>query len=201
MPSSHLILCYPLLLLPSIFPNIRVFSSESALCIRWPKYWSFSFSLSPSSEDSGLMSLKTDRFDLLAVHNELTISPIREADQSNCCFLIVVENIHSGLKFLSLSMFSTKAMIFSVMLIVFAMCECLLCARFFNTPSQHYFLINNHWGNWTHLWFADEETGLGEGVTFSLLQTLKITTTSPKLNLNQTNKNQQRKSSHSATVC
>ena len=55
MPSNHLILCHPLLLLPSIFPNIRIFSSESALCIRWPKYWSFSFSISPSNEYLGLI--------------------------------------------------------------------------------------------------------------------------------------------------
>ena len=59
MPSNHLILCHPLLLLPSIFPSIRVFSSESVLCIRWPKYWSFSFSISPSNEYSGLISLLT----------------------------------------------------------------------------------------------------------------------------------------------
>ena len=58
MPSNHLILCYPLLLLPSIFPSIRVFSSESVLCIRWPKYWSFSFSISPSNEYSGLISFR-----------------------------------------------------------------------------------------------------------------------------------------------
>ena len=57
MPSNHLILCHPLLLLPSIFPSIRVFSNESVLCIRWPKYWSFSFSISPSNENSGLISL------------------------------------------------------------------------------------------------------------------------------------------------
>ena len=67
MPSNHLILCYPLLLLPSIFPSIRVFSNESVLCIRWPKYWSFSFSISPSNEYSGLISFKIDWFDLLAV--------------------------------------------------------------------------------------------------------------------------------------
>ena len=60
MPSNHLILCYPLLLLPSIFPSIRVFSNESVLCIRWPKYWSFSFSISPSSEYSGLISYRID---------------------------------------------------------------------------------------------------------------------------------------------
>ena len=67
MPSNHLILCHPLLLLPSIFPSIRVFSSESVLYIRWPKYWSFSFSVSPSSEYSGLISFRMDWLDLLAV--------------------------------------------------------------------------------------------------------------------------------------
>ena len=64
-PSNHPILCYPLLLLPSIFPSIRVFSSESVLCIWWPKYWSFSFSISPSNEYSGLISFRIDWFDLL----------------------------------------------------------------------------------------------------------------------------------------
>ena len=67
MPSNYLILCRPLFLLPSIFPSIRVFSNESALCIRWPKYWSFSFSISPSSEFSRLLSFRIDWFDLLAV--------------------------------------------------------------------------------------------------------------------------------------
>ena len=65
MPSNHLILCHPLLLLPLFFPNIRVFSSESVLHIRWPKYWSFSFSINPSKEYSGLISFKIDWFDLL----------------------------------------------------------------------------------------------------------------------------------------
>ena len=67
MPSNHLILCQPLLLLPSIFPSIRVFFNESALRIRWPKYWNFSFSISPSSEHSGLFSFRMDCLDLLAV--------------------------------------------------------------------------------------------------------------------------------------
>ena len=67
MLSNHLILCHPLLLLPSIFPSIRVFSSESALHIRWPKYWSFSFSISPSNEYAGLISFRMDWLDLLAV--------------------------------------------------------------------------------------------------------------------------------------
>ena len=67
MPSKHLVLCLLLLLLPSIFPSIRVFSNELALCIRWPKYWSFSFSISPSTEYLGLISFRIDWFDLLAV--------------------------------------------------------------------------------------------------------------------------------------
>ena len=71
MPSNHHILCCPLLLLPSIFPSIRVFSSESALHIRWPKYWSFSFSISPSNEYSGLISFRMDWLDLLAVQGTL----------------------------------------------------------------------------------------------------------------------------------
>ena len=71
MPSNHLILCYPILLLLSIFRSIRVFSSESVLHIRWPKYWSFSFSISPSSEYSGLISFRMDLLDLLAVQGTL----------------------------------------------------------------------------------------------------------------------------------
>ena len=71
MPSIHLILCHPLLLLPSIFPSIRVFSNESALCIRRPKYWSFSFSISPSNEHPGLVSFRMDWLDLLAVQGTL----------------------------------------------------------------------------------------------------------------------------------
>ena len=67
MPSNHLILCRPLLLLPSIFPSIRVFSNESVFCIRWIKYWSFSFSISPSNEHSGLISFRMDWLDLFAV--------------------------------------------------------------------------------------------------------------------------------------
>ena len=71
MPSNHLILCHPLLLLPSIFPSIRVFSNESALHIRWPKYWRFSFNISPSSEHPGLISFRMDWLDLLAVQGTL----------------------------------------------------------------------------------------------------------------------------------
>ena len=71
IPSSHLILCHPLLLLPSIFPSIRVFSNESVLCIRWPKYWSYSFSISASKEHPELISFRMDWLDLLAVQGTL----------------------------------------------------------------------------------------------------------------------------------
>ena len=71
MPSEHLLFCHPLFLLPSIFPSIRVFSNQSALCIRWPEYWSFSFSISPSNEHPGLISFRMDWLDLLAVKGTL----------------------------------------------------------------------------------------------------------------------------------
>ena len=71
MPSNHLILCHPLLLAPSIFPSIRVFSNESYLCFRWPKHWSFSFNISPSNEYSGLISFRLHWLDLLAVQGTL----------------------------------------------------------------------------------------------------------------------------------
>ena len=71
MPSNHLIPCHPLLLLPSVFPSVRFFSNESVLCIRWPKYWSFSFNISPSNEHPGLISFRMDRLDLLAVQGTL----------------------------------------------------------------------------------------------------------------------------------
>ena len=76
MPSNHLILCCPLLLLPSIFPSIRVFSNESVLHIRWPEYWNFSFNISPSNEYSGLISFRIDWFDLVAVQGTLK-SPLQ----------------------------------------------------------------------------------------------------------------------------
>ena len=71
MPSNHLILCRPLLILPSVFPSVKIFSNELAVCIRWPKYWSFSFNISPSNEYSGLISFRIDWFDILAVQGTL----------------------------------------------------------------------------------------------------------------------------------
>ena len=85
MPFNHLILCRPLFFLPSIFPSIRVFSNESALRIMWPKFWSFSFSISPSSEYSGLTSLRIDWFDLLAVQG--TLKSLLQHHSSNASIL------------------------------------------------------------------------------------------------------------------
>ena len=85
MPSNHLILCHPLLLLPSIFPSIRVFSNESAFHIRWPKYWSFSFNISPSNEHSGLISFRMDWLDLLAVQG--TLKSLLQYHSSNASIL------------------------------------------------------------------------------------------------------------------
>ena len=87
MPSNHLILCCPLLLPPSIFSSVRVFSNESVLCIRWPKYWSFSFSISPSSEYSGLISFRMDWLDLLAVSKSSPTPQFKSINSSVLSFL------------------------------------------------------------------------------------------------------------------
>ena len=96
MPSSHLILCHPLLLLPSIFPSIRVFSNQSVLHIRWPKYWSFSFNISPSSEHSWLISCKMDWFHLLAVQRTLksSLTPQFKSINSSALTLFMVQLSH-----------------------------------------------------------------------------------------------------------
>ena len=97
MPSNHLILCHPLLLLPSIFPSIRVFSSESVLCIRWPKYWSFSFSISASNEYSELTSFRMDWLDLLAVqgtHKSLLQHHSSKASILRCSAFFIVQLSH-----------------------------------------------------------------------------------------------------------
>ena len=85
MPSNHLILCHPLLLLPSIFPSIRVFLNESVLRIRWPKYWSFSYNISPSNEHPGLISFRMDWLDLLAVQG--TLKSLLQHHSSNASIL------------------------------------------------------------------------------------------------------------------
>ena len=97
MPSNHLILCCPLLLLPSIFPSIRVFSNESALCIRWPKYWSFSFNISPFNEYSGPISFTMDGLDFLAVQgtlNSLLQHHSSKASILQCLAFFIVQLSH-----------------------------------------------------------------------------------------------------------
>ena len=98
IPSNHLILCHTLLLLPSIFPNIRVFSNQSVFLIKWPKYWNFSFSVSPSNEDSGLISFRIDWFDLLAIQGTLKSPPtpqLKSINSSALSFLIAQPYIHT----------------------------------------------------------------------------------------------------------
>ena len=97
MPSNHLILCYPLFLLPSIFPNIRVFSNESALRIRWPKYRSFSFSISPSNEHPGLISFRMDWLDVLAVQGTLKSLLQHHTSKASilrCSAFLIVQVLH-----------------------------------------------------------------------------------------------------------
>ena len=94
MPSNHLILCCPLLLLPSIFPSIRVFSSESILRLRWPEYWSFSFSISPSNEYSGLISFRMDWLDFLVVQG--TLKTLRQHNSSKASFLTTQLSLFSN---------------------------------------------------------------------------------------------------------
>ena len=98
MPSNHLILCCPLLLLPSIFPSVRVFSNESAFHIRWPKYWSFSFNISPSNEHPGLISLRMDWLDLLAVQETLKSLLQHHSSKASillCSALFIVQLSHA----------------------------------------------------------------------------------------------------------
>ena len=103
MPSNNFLLCHPLLLLPSIFPSIRVFSNESALCIRWPKYWSFSFSISSSNEYSGLICFRMDWFNLLAVQG--TLKSLLQQHSSKASILLhssfFIENLYNFLFFSS----------------------------------------------------------------------------------------------------
>ena len=97
MPSSHLILCRPLLLLPPIPPSVRVFSNESALCIRWPQYWSFSFNISPSNEHPGLISFRMDWLDLFAVqgtHKSLLQHHSSKASILRCSAFFIVQISH-----------------------------------------------------------------------------------------------------------
>ena len=124
MPSNHLILCCALLLLPSFPPRIRVFSNESALCIRWPRYWSFSFSISPPSEYLGLMSFRTDWFDLLAVLGTLMslfITTVQKPSIPWCSAFFTVQLSHLYLTTGETIALTIKTIVGKVMSLLFNM--------------------------------------------------------------------------------
>ena len=122
MPSNHLILCHPLILPPSIFPSIRVFLNESVLCIRWPKYWSFSFSINPSDEYSGLISFKIDWFYLLVVQG--TFKSLLQHHSSivsilQCSAFIIVQLSHPYVTTGKTIAFTKRAFVGKVMSLLF----------------------------------------------------------------------------------
>ena len=124
MPSNHLILCHPLLLLPSIFPSIRVFSNGSVLCIKWPKYWSFSFIISPSSEYSGLISFRMDWLDLLAVQGTLkSLLQHHSSKASNlwCSAFLIVQLSHPYMTTGKTIALTTQTFVVKVMCLLFNM--------------------------------------------------------------------------------
>ena len=117
MPSNHLILYRPLLFLPSIFPSIRVFSIESVLCIRWPKYWSFSFSISPSNEYSGLISFRIDWLDFLAVQGTLKSLLQHHSSKASilwCSAFFIVQLSHSYMTTTFLNVISKYGLQYSI---------------------------------------------------------------------------------------
>ena len=132
MPSNHLILCHPLLPLPSIFPSIRVFSNESAFCIRWPKYWSFSFSISPSNEHPGLISFSMDRLDLLAVQGILKSLIQHHSSILRCSAFFTVQLSHPLAMLLSFTPAATHFLLFlsvnDTYLTVVRLCDPMVCS-------------------------------------------------------------------------
>ena len=121
MPSSHLILCHPLLLLPPIPPSIKVFSKESTLCMRWPKYWSFSFSISPSNECPGLISFRMDCLDLLAVQGTLKSLLQHHSSkatilQCSAFFTVQLTSIHDYWKTIALTRQTIAGKVMSLLL-------------------------------------------------------------------------------------
>ena len=128
MPSNNTMLYHPLHLLPSIFPNIRVFSNESALCIRWPKYWSFSFSISPSNAHSGLLSFKMDWLDLLAVQGALK-SLLQHLSLKMDCIKQTFPSTHLGTCFFLLPFLtyqSVNSLVFPFWNFVWGLAKCYL---------------------------------------------------------------------------
>ena len=131
MPRNHLILCCPLLFLPSIFPSIRVFSNESTLCIKWPKYWSFSFSSSPSNEYSGLISFRIDWFDFHAVQGTLKSilqHPSSKASILQCSAFFVVQLSHLHMTSVKTILLTVQTFVGKVMSLLFNMLSRLVIA-------------------------------------------------------------------------
>ena len=131
MPYNHLMLCHPLLLLPSIFPSIKIFSSESALHIRWPKYWSFSFNISPSNEYTGLISFRMDWLDLLAVQG--TLKSLVQHDSSKASNLwplafFIVQLSHPYMTTVKTIALTTQTFVGKVMPLLFNMLSKLVIA-------------------------------------------------------------------------
>ena len=142
MPSSHLILCRPLLLLPQVPPNIRVSSNESTLCMRWPKYWSFSFSISPSNEQSGLVSFRMDWMDLLAVqgtHKSLLQHHNLKASILLCSAFFTVQLSHPYMTIGKTITLTRQTFIGKVMSLLFNMLSKLLITFL---PSSKHLLIS-----------------------------------------------------------
>ena len=131
MPSSHLILCCPLLLLPSIPPSIRVFSNESNFCMRWPKYWSFSFNIIPSEEMPGLISFRMDWLDLLAVQgtlNSLLQHHYSKTSVLQCSSFFIVQHSHSPMTTWKTIVLTTKTFVGKVMSLLLHMLSSLVMA-------------------------------------------------------------------------
>ena len=131
MPSNHLILCHPLLLLPSIIPSIRVFSSESVLHIRWPKYWSFSFSIGPSNEYLGLISFRMDWLDLLAVQGTLRSLLQHHSSKASilrCSTFFIVQPSHPYMTIGKTKALTRQTFVGKVMSLLFTMLSRLIIA-------------------------------------------------------------------------
>ena len=124
MPSNHVILYHPILLLPAIFPSIRVFSSESVLCIKWPKYWSFSFSISPSNEHPELIPFRMDWFDPLAVQGTLKNLPQHHSSKISilqCSAFFIVQLLHPYLTTGKITALNRRTIVGKVMSLLFNM--------------------------------------------------------------------------------
>ena len=147
MPSNHLILCRPLLLLPSIFPSIRVFSSESALFIKWPKYWSFSFSISPSNEYSGLIAFRIDWFDLRVVQGTLKSLVQHRSSKASilwCSVYFMVQLSHPYMIPGKTTLLTMQTFVGKVMSLLFNNMLIILCFIILNSDRLYFLWLQNH---------------------------------------------------------